>query len=545
MSASQVSLSLNASLMINKEKGITPTGSSSAVNNPYVSMHKDRQPSGKRSLAMLRVLAVGLAVSLGGPVAAMEIGRAHLASAPGQPLRLTIPLRDLTPQEIQSLSVRVANEQQWAQAGLIPPVPLSGLSARVIDGPEPNSRVIEIRANSAPTSNVVDLLIDVNSATTQRLVQSSVISRAAPPVRLAGQTYDVMRGDTLIDIAQQFPVSGATLYQSLWALYQANPRAFISENMNLLRAGVSLTIPSAAQVLTVDARLARQQYLAHVRAFNASRGRPGTQVIPAAPGTATQAAQAEESGTSGQVEQAPPQAPTPPVTDRVRLSSVDPATSGNNGSASGSNGSGGGSGSGSGGGSGNGSATASANVAADQKRSQELARQEEQSRTETLERNIEALKGAIAAAGTLSGTANAQPGTATLANAQQQTAQGTTNGSTGGSANQATNGQPGNVANGQPQTPRADGVSSGQTNVQTNGQPGAQSDVQSGAQSTDQAGVQRTGQSTTQSASATVSPSGDGRSSPSGAANGSTTGTSGGANDGATARPDEIGRAHV
>ncbi|AWB33102.1 hypothetical protein [Orrella marina] len=84
-SASQISLSSNASHMINKEKGSKNTGFSSAVKYSFMTRHRDIQPSGGRSLAILRVLAVGLAVSVAGPVCAMEIGRAHLDSAPVSP----------------------------------------------------------------------------------------------------------------------------------------------------------------------------------------------------------------------------------------------------------------------------------------------------------------------------------------------------------------------------------------------------------------------------------------------------------------------------
>ena len=330
---------------------------------------------GDRTKKLFRTLLIGLAVGLSGPVVAMDVGRAHLVSAPGQPLVVTIPLRGLSAQDLQSLSARVASEQQWVQAGLTPPVPLAGLSVRILDGVQSGSRVIEVRAGKAPSSSVIDLLIDLSSATTSRLVQSSVITRSAPRVTLAGQTHDVMRGHTLFEIARQFPVQGATIYQMLWALYQANPHAFISQNMNLLRAGVSLSIPSAATVLATDPAVARAQYLAHVRAFQASRGRPGASVIPAQANVATRAAQPAQ---IGGVEATPEVVAPANASDKVRLSSVDrngnPANPSNVSVPSGS-------------------------AFADQQTSQKLALQEEQSRRQELERNVQALKSALAATG--------------------------------------------------------------------------------------------------------------------------------------------------
>ena len=334
-----------------------------------------RQRNKGLSGRLVRTLLVSLVMGVSTHSLAMDVGRAHLASAPGQPLFVTIPLRGLSAQDLQSLSARVASEQQWVQAGLTPPVPLAGLSVRIVDGPQPNSRVIEVRASNAPSSHVIDVLIDLSSATTSRLVQSSVITRSAPQVTLAGQTYEVMRGDTLIDIARQFPVPGATLYQILWALYQANQRAFISENMNLLRAGASLSIPSAAAVLAIEPGLARAQYLAHVRAFQGSRGRPGASAVSA---QANAASRAEQVTQSGGVESTPEVMAASNAVDKVRLSSLE--RNGNPANASG-------------------TSAASSNAIADQQTSQKLALQEEQSRRQELERNVQALKGALAATG--------------------------------------------------------------------------------------------------------------------------------------------------
>ncbi len=345
--------------------------------------HPRRNPGIAEQLT--RSLLIGLAMGVSMPALAMDVGRAHLASAPGQPLVVTIALRSLSAQDLESLSARVASEQQWTQAGLTPPVALSGLSVRIVDGPQRNSRVIEFRGSKAASSSVIDVLIDLSSATTSRLVQSSVITRSAPQVTLVGQTYEVMRGDTLIDIARQFPVQGATLYQTLWALYQANQRAFISENMNLLRAGVSLSIPSAASILAIEPAFARAQYLAHVRAFQGSRGRAGSSALPSQTNAATRAEQRTQSGA---VEPAPESVAVSNASDKVRLSSVERNGKPANGTHA---------------------SVSSSQALADQQTSQRLALQEEQSRRQELERNVEALKGALAATGAAS-TAGLQAG---------------------------------------------------------------------------------------------------------------------------------------
>src|SRR5690606_11065143 len=102
-----------------------------------------------------------------------------------------------------------------------------------------------------------------------RRVQASFVvpSTAAPgtpsPAVLAGSAggatrVEVRRGDTLFEIAQRHQHAGTNVFQMLAALYQANPQAFIRQNMNLVRAGASLAVPDAATVRAIDPREAQR-----------------------------------------------------------------------------------------------------------------------------------------------------------------------------------------------------------------------------------------------------------------------------------------------
>ncbi len=66
--------------------------------------------------------------------------------------------------------------------------------------------------------------------------------------------YRVRKGDTLGRIAGRTQRPGVSLDQMLVGLFRANPEAFIADNMNRLRAGSVLTVPSteAAKALSVD-----------------------------------------------------------------------------------------------------------------------------------------------------------------------------------------------------------------------------------------------------------------------------------------------------
>ncbi len=70
------------------------------------------------------------------------------------------------------------------------------------------------------------------------------------PQALTGQSYSVLRGDTLDRIIQK-TLSGSPLKIELLrkAFVDLNPQAFVSGNVSRLRAGVVLQVPDHAQLL--------------------------------------------------------------------------------------------------------------------------------------------------------------------------------------------------------------------------------------------------------------------------------------------------------
>lgn len=138
----------------------------------------------------------------------------------------------------------------------------------------------------------------------------------APPAD-AASTYEVKRGDTLGEIARRNLVSGVTLDQMLIAIYRSNEDAFIRGNINLVRAGRILHIPSGELIGTVDQGAASQVVKLHMAQFNEYRSR-----LAAAPAQAETAP--GERSVSGQIEPKPePPAPAS-AQDQLKLSQSDP-----------------------------------------------------------------------------------------------------------------------------------------------------------------------------------------------------------------------------
>ena len=117
---------------------------------------------------------------------------------------------------------------------------------------------------------------------------------AAAPSQAAaagGKRYTVRPGDTLYRVAGRNQQGGVSLDQMLVGLYRANPEAFIERNVNKLRSGSVLALPSADEVRDVTQADMRRLITAQSVDFSAYRSR----LAQAAP-----LAQAPEPGRSAQ-----------------------------------------------------------------------------------------------------------------------------------------------------------------------------------------------------------------------------------------------------
>lgn len=122
---------------------------------------------------------------------------------------------------------------------------------------EPTPAVTE--PSSATTSTPVSETVDESYADPQPKPTPSP-SRAST---ITGDEYTIQARDTLWNIARD--VSGrsdASLHQAMMALYEANPDAFINGNINMLRRGQILRIPSNDEMTSRSRSEAVSQFAA-------------------------------------------------------------------------------------------------------------------------------------------------------------------------------------------------------------------------------------------------------------------------------------------
>ncbi len=140
-----------------------------------------------------------------------------------------------------------------------------------IERPVPAARPVETPASARPGEAPAQ-------ASRPQPTQVRTEPQASPGVgRFDGDSYGVTdRNDTLWAIALEVrPSTNFSVQQTMLALQRLNPDAFIGGNINLLKAGYVLQVPSAEEI----ARLSRRDAVVQVAEHNA-RWRDGTPAMP-------------------------------------------------------------------------------------------------------------------------------------------------------------------------------------------------------------------------------------------------------------------------
>jgi pilus assembly protein FimV len=175
-----------------------------------------------------------------------------------------------------------------------------------------------------PAATAAEPKAPTKSAKAEKPAKAAKPTPSAPPATRAAEVpaapapgatqVTIKSGDTASKIANRTKADGVSLDQMLVALLRANPDAFVRENVNRIRSGAVMTIPTAEQAQSVSATEATQTVVAHSKDFNEYRRSLASNAPAAEVGTAARKA----SGTvEAKVEDKKPAATTP---DKLTLS---------------------------------------------------------------------------------------------------------------------------------------------------------------------------------------------------------------------------------
>lgn len=288
-------------------------------------------------------LPLAIALALGGTNAmALGLGPVQVKSKLNQPLDAEIPVIQGTAGEAEGLLVSLAAAEDFDRIGISRSRLNVPLEFKVVQGA--NGPVIKVTSKDPVRDAYLDFLIEANwpkgrllreytvlldppvtapgrrtaaapaataapRASTQPLRETrpkpapkataaatprpAAEPRPAPaPTRIAdGQYGPVESGETLSAIARSArPDPGVNINQMMLALLKSNPDAFYKDNVNALKRGAILRIPSASEIAaTGSAREAAAEIQAQIEDWRGGRASPtriadaGTREVEATP----------------------------------------------------------------------------------------------------------------------------------------------------------------------------------------------------------------------------------------------------------------------
>jgi pilus assembly protein FimV len=117
--------------------------------------------------------------------------------------------------------------------------------------PEPAAKAPEPAAEQAP-AEAPAAKSAAPKAAAKAPAEPAPKAPAAEPAKAAEESYTVKRGDTLHQIAEKVRGDGVTIDQMMIALFQQNRQAFLSDNLNRVRAGAILRVPPRAVAAEIE-----------------------------------------------------------------------------------------------------------------------------------------------------------------------------------------------------------------------------------------------------------------------------------------------------
>ena len=210
-------------------------------------------------------------------VQAIGLGRIVVNSALNQPFDAEISIASIEDDVLESLEIKLATDSDFRRANIpIEPV-VKSLQFNVINGETgPWIRVSTDNPVRIPFLHFLaaigwsggkiireyTALLDPPGYDTVAGQSIALPSTTGQRAIQPGDTYEPVRsGETLMGIAANIDVDkSVTIYQRMFALMHMNSEAFIRGNMNLLREGATLIIPSVEMMAGISRILAREEY---------------------------------------------------------------------------------------------------------------------------------------------------------------------------------------------------------------------------------------------------------------------------------------------
>ena len=230
-----------------------------------------------------------LSLSIFGSAQALTLNRPLVQSKQGEALRVEIDISDISAAEQMELQADLASPEVYKAAKIEQPASNgAALDIQVQLLRRDNGRqFIKITSKQAVHTDALDLLLDLRWAngrlirdlsvslddakTPAKPIHAPSLVGKEPVAKTSSQQLAVKRGDTASELVAKETPAGVSLEQMLVALLRNNPDAFVDSNVNRMKEGALLTLPTEQEAQAVSRDEARRQIQVQAKDFDAYR----------------------------------------------------------------------------------------------------------------------------------------------------------------------------------------------------------------------------------------------------------------------------------
>ena len=232
----------------------------------------------KKVLALTGCIAVtapsiSIAEILPENIAGLDLGEVSASTFINQPFKGVIPFLSTSYEDTKNLKLNLAPQRIYEQAGVIMHPVLNSLNFQIIK--QDNKPVILISSKQPVQLSFLNIIFEVqgpegviyqdytilldpvakesNATNDEKSLIAEgdeILETLAPESSIASQLnleYRVKAGDTLSEITQKLKASGTSLKGVSQLIYEKNPKAFIDGNINKIKTGALLSLPSLSE----------------------------------------------------------------------------------------------------------------------------------------------------------------------------------------------------------------------------------------------------------------------------------------------------------
>lgn len=241
----------------------------SGTNRRHGKARRFGKSTGRNNRRLLPALIAGSACGLiAGPVSALQLGELDVQSTLGQPLRASIAFALNPNEQLFSHCIRLGSGKSPDGLPMLNNTSLSVANGSIMLTGASALRepmlALQITISCSYTANLTrsyTVMLDPARPADRSLIHEPVAASVAAKPAIdndrasvvpakntvsipLGTEYTVQVGDTLSGIATRIENRPIGLWPAVNAIFQVNPHAFIDGDINLMKAGSRITIPS-------------------------------------------------------------------------------------------------------------------------------------------------------------------------------------------------------------------------------------------------------------------------------------------------------------